>query len=574
MSYLNNIIHPEKNIAEKVNFFADYYNFVASQIENSDYLDVENYLSLMEKIIFQIDTNLENCPKYIDSYLTHPLIQKKNKYFIEYKNYLFISELFETYKKQRNKKLKLKWIKENPNFKTSLNRFKIELKKVMFKKSLKEIISFLKCIHNVSEHKDDLLHHTNILVSEFILTNRAKDDIVEIFSKIITRNINDFPFPNSFLKENKENLETAKKEYIENRTFDQQFEGIFHFFKEKINREYFIFRIYNIKSKLNFKFRYDKVTFYHPKNIRLKKIFELIKKDHFFKDFFDEENMIMAVVKVNAFSDKIAKQLAVNTIEKELHFLDYKCKSNSLFEKYSYLRTTNFNNATWSWSRKENSHPISEWDEKSLENNPFKRLNKINNESKQHFLNYEALFIKAEISRNAEDYWHYFETLFKVYSKSTVEIISLLSTLLSKNNYNNEKNIIENYILNLVINSTSTQLGLTNEQYRNLKYSRNHNFSVIKEKVNHPFIKFLFEKKSKINNLDNVKYLKSFYSRTLWECYSQRNSMIHNNQNNEKALIQIDFKIPNLTSRIRTVLIDSIIKSNKSTFLELIESLK
>lgn len=346
MTYLNNITHPEKKITEKVNFFADYYNFVASQIENSDYLEIENYLSLIEKIIFQIDTNLDNSPKYIDSYLTHPLIQNKNKYFKEYKNYILISELFENYKTQRNLKLKLKWIKENPNFKTSLNRFKIELKKVMFKKSLKEIISFLKCIHNISEHKDDLLHNTNILVSEFILTNRSKDDIIETFSKIITRNINDFPFPNSFLNENKDNLEIAKKEYIENRTFDQQFEGILHFLKEKIKREYFIFRVYNIKAEKNFKFKYDKVTFYHPKHFKLKKIFESIKKDHFFKDFFDEENMIMAVIKVNAFSHRIAKQLAVNTIKKELYFLDYKCKSNSLFEKHSFLRTTNFIDAT------------------------------------------------------------------------------------------------------------------------------------------------------------------------------------------------------------------------------------
>src|SRR5690554_3610830 len=195
MVLLNQITHPEKEIETKVNFFADYYNFVASQIEKSDFLDVENYLSLVEKMIFQIDTNNDNCPKYIDSYLTHPLIQKDNKYFKSYKNYILVSNLFDEYKSQGKVKLKINWIKENPNFKSSLIRFSIELKKVMFKKSLKVIISYLKCTHNISEHKIDLIHHTNIIVSEFLLANRAKEDIIKTFTKIITRDINIFPFP-------------------------------------------------------------------------------------------------------------------------------------------------------------------------------------------------------------------------------------------------------------------------------------------------------------------------------------------------------------------------------------------
>jgi hypothetical protein len=76
MVYLNQITNPEKLIECKVNFFADYYNFVASQIEQSDFLEIENYLSLIEKIIFQIETNPKKCSIYIDSCLTHPLIQK------------------------------------------------------------------------------------------------------------------------------------------------------------------------------------------------------------------------------------------------------------------------------------------------------------------------------------------------------------------------------------------------------------------------------------------------------------------------------------------------------------------
>ncbi len=570
MTFLNQIIHPEKIVETKVNFFADYYSFVASQIEKSDCLDVENYLSLIEKMIFQIETNINNCTKYIDSYLTHPLIQKENKYFKEYKNYSVVSNLFEEYKNQGKASLKFKWINQNLNFKSSLIRFSIELKKVMFKKSLKEIISFLKCIHSISEHQNDLIHHTNILVSEFLLTNRAKDDIIETFTRIITKDINNFPFPKSFLKENRNNLLKAKKEYIENRTFEQQFEGILHFLKETNKQEYFIFRIYNIKSDRTFRFKYDQVTFYHPEYKKLKDLKIQIKQSPFSKDFFLKEDMILATVKVNASSKRVAEQIAINTIKRELEFLEYKCGANSLFESHSYIVTTDFKNLSSKWSRKENSHTISEWNKKSLKNNPFLLLKKVNKECREHFLNYEYLYIKAQISRNPEDYWHYFETLLKVNSENTNNIINIISSIIVLSSNKNEKSLIENYLINLVINSSASQLNISQEQFMKIRNSKKEEFQVIKKEVNHPFIKYLFEKR---NMISINKDLKSYYARILWDCYSQRNSVMHSYQRNEKGLILIDSKLPNLTLRFRETLIKEMSEYKEMTFVKLIDKL-
>ncbi|WP_026978767.1 hypothetical protein [Flavobacterium tegetincola] len=570
MSFLNQINHPEKLIETKVNFFADYFNFVASQIEKSDYLDVENYLSLIEKMIFQIETNIENCSKYIDSYLSHPLIQKENKYFKDFKNYSLISNLFEEYKNQGKVHLKIKWINQNQNFKSSLIRFRTELKKVMFKKSLKEIISFLKCVHNISEHKLDLIHHTNILVSEFLLTNRAKDDIIETFTKIITQDINSFPFPQSFLKENKNNLLEAKNEYIQNRTFDQQFEGILHLLKKSSKREYFVFRIYNIKAEKTFRFKYNQVTFYHPEHTKLKILKNQINESPFSKDFFLKQDMILASVKINASSKRIAEQIAINTIKRELEFIDYKCGANSLFENHSYIVTTDFKDLSSKWSRQENSHTISEWNKKSLENNPFLLLKNVNSECKEHFLNYEYLYIKAQISRNPEDYWHYFETLLKANSNNTVNVINIITTILILSSHQNEKTLIENYIFNSIINSFANQLNLSQEQYFKIRNSQKLDFQFVNKEISHPFIKYLLKKRN-IN--PNQKYLKSYYSRILWDCYSQRNSVMHNYQRNEKGLILIDSKLPNLTLRFRETLINSMLKHKESNFTKLIEKL-
>lgn len=569
--YLNQITNPVELIERKVNFFADYYNFVASQIEQSDYLDTENYLSLIEKIIFQIETNLKKCSIYIESYLTHPLIQKENKYFKEYKNYSLVSNLFEQYEKAGNKKVK--WISENPDFINSLKRFETELKKVMFKKSLKEIISFLKCIHNIDEHKSDLIHHTNILVSEFLLNSKAKDDITDTFSKIITRDINDFPFPPSFLKDNKNNLEKARKEYLENRTFDQQFEGIYHFFKNKPKSEYFIYRVYNINAQESFRFKYNQVTFYHPKHKKIEQLRPLIKKAHFLSDFLDKDDMILAIVKINYSSKKIAEQETVRIITNELKFLNLKCGSNSFLEMHSYLSTSNFKNLGWRWRAKEKRHFISTFNEKALDNNPYHLLRDANKLCKNYFLDYEQLYVKAENSKNPEDYWQYLETLVPLNSDNKKQVIYIVSNLLSLSAYNNEKELIEVYIINSIINASAEELCISSVRYNQITHSNKFDFNQLRKELTHPFLKYLFERLESINTID-YDYLKVYYKRIIRECYAQRNSIIHSNQGNEKALILIDSSLPKLVKRFRKVLFDGMLKYKEFTFDKLIDQLK
>jgi hypothetical protein len=570
MTFLNQITNPQKLIETKVNFFADYYNYVASQIQESDNLEIENYLSLMEKMIFQIDTNLNNCSKYIDSYLTHPLIKKENNYFKEYKNYSVVSDLFEEYKRNTRPNHKTRWIRDNPNFKLALIRFSIELKKVMFKKSLKEIISFLKCIHNISEHQNDFIHHTNILVSEFLLSNKAKEDVIETFNKIITRDINSFPFSTSFLRENKNNLLQAKKDFLESRTFDQQFEGIFHYLKEKKKNEYYIFRIYNIKAAKSFRFKYDQVTFYHPEHGKFRGMTKKLKEIPFSEKFFSEKDMILATIKINNSSKKISEQIAINTIKNELEFLEYSCTSNSLFEYHSYLRTQNFQDVSSKWSHKENSHTISEWNKTQLKKNPFIVLKNVRKQCKEHFLNYEYLFVKAQVSRMPEDYWHYLETLLKVISENTTNLINTISSILVLSSHQCEKSLIEYYIINSIVNSNARQLNLSQLEFRKIRNSKKQNLLSLAKDVTHPFINHLFERKN-IN--PNYRELKAFYSRIFWDCYSQRNSVIHSFQRNEKVLISIDTKLTNLVLRFRNTLINSMIENRELTFNEQIDLL-
>lgn len=581
MSNLHAIIHPKKQIEEKVNFFADYYKFVVSEIGRSDYLTLENNLSIVDKILFQIDTNLEHCTKYIDSYLTHPLIQKDNKHFKEEKYYESISSFFEEYKKIGKPKARLDWIKSNPKFTITLRKYRTYLKRFMFKGALKAIISFLKCNHEISIHKDDLIHYTNTIVSELILNNRVKTDATKVFSKIITNDIKDFPFPKSILRKNKHRLEAAKEEFIKSRTFDQQFEGIYNYFKETPKNEYFIYRIYGLRTKDNFSFKYNKVTFYNPKHLKLINIVNRIKKQPFFKNFLDREDVVLAVVKVNFHSKKIGELTAINLISKELMFLDFVCKSNSYFEKYTYLTTSNFNDLGWRWNTKEKGSSISDGLElKDLNNNPYKFLIDINIDCRNHFLNFEPLYVNAITTRSPEDYWRYLETLIPLKLNGEKQVLDVVTSLLLNNADGNEGDILKSYIINSIapMNTSASILNLTSEkqmQFFNQLQNEpvNLNFEEIKKEINHPFINYLFKEKMIPAQTKAKIELKKHYKSVLIECYGQRNSILHSSLGNEKALLLIDNTLPKLVTRLRWVLFDGMRKYKDLNFEALIKEL-
>src|SRR5450759_1464590 len=116
MPYLNQITHPTELTQKKVNFFADYFQFSSNQMGYFDGFEIENFLSLVEKMIYQISNNLERCPQYINCYLSHPLFQKDNKYFKEFKSYRSINNYFRKYSLAGKDGQKKTWIANTPRF--------------------------------------------------------------------------------------------------------------------------------------------------------------------------------------------------------------------------------------------------------------------------------------------------------------------------------------------------------------------------------------------------------------------------------------------------------------------------
>ena len=95
MSGLYSISHADPVVEDKVNYFANYYNYVVFQMgRNADY-EIENFSSLIEKIIFQLEFNTSDKVKpFLMSYLSHPLIREDNVYFKNQFHYDLILKRF------------------------------------------------------------------------------------------------------------------------------------------------------------------------------------------------------------------------------------------------------------------------------------------------------------------------------------------------------------------------------------------------------------------------------------------------------------------------------------------------
>ena len=66
---LNLLTNPNPLLQAKMRFFADSFNFYNEFLGTLPGFPFDNPISLLDKIAFQIRTNIDYCPKYIGNYL-------------------------------------------------------------------------------------------------------------------------------------------------------------------------------------------------------------------------------------------------------------------------------------------------------------------------------------------------------------------------------------------------------------------------------------------------------------------------------------------------------------------------
>lgn len=574
---IHQITHPSPLVKKKVNYFADYFDFVATYIGVDDTLEVENPLSLVEKIIFQINHNPAHCHKYLDSYLSHPLLANPREELRMDKTFLALDRLIKIYKAQGRPSVKLRWLAGNSSFMNQLLRFKRSYQRKMFKNALKSIVSYLNCVHDLPKHQADLNELTRIMVSEFVLNDRSKKDLKKTFQKILSKEIWEFPFPAKMSSEPSE----VKENYITNRTFQQQFDGIYNLLRSPLNKSFLIFRVYGVILPDNFSFKYNKVIFYGKANPKIDSLIENCGDNPFLKRFLEDgEDLIFAIIRAEYYSIDVAVNEAVAALKTEVAFLNQLFKISCSIDPYSYLATADFKSFGWHSDARSRTHKIEETDRLKLKDNPFASLKGYPLSAKSVLLRNESVFLEALATRNVALYWQYLEAIVPIKENNDRQVIDIVSSLLLLNCEKDFKKNLEVTIINSILPFSTSHENLKISKDRQQFYfeqifnNRKIDFNKLQREIDHPFLNNLLKDYLRPFRKQDYVTRKQFYQMILWETQGQRNSIVHNGVANDKALISLDGTLTRLVRRFRIVLFGGVRKRLSSNYIEIVNRLK
>jgi hypothetical protein len=167
----------------------------------------------------------------------------------------------------------------------------------MFENALGGIISYFKCSHDLDHHLQDYINLTNCIVSEFIINNRSRKDLKNIFYRILNKEGEKFPFPPSM----SDNDDDSKKRFIQNRTVDEQFYGIKTIFKQEPRIEYFLYTVRNFEVPDNFKLEYNKVILISPRHDDLVLLSAKLEGSGFGTlNFFESADLVVATLIIHS----------------------------------------------------------------------------------------------------------------------------------------------------------------------------------------------------------------------------------------------------------------------------------
>lgn len=555
MVRLSKVINPIPLTQSKVNYFVSYYDFVVANIGLFDNLSLDNHHSIIAKIRFQIDFNKEKCFEYLDNYFKSPILY--DKFLDRYPEGGRIKSLIEKYQ-QLERKDKRAFIKkeiiENETIIADLKQLHLTLAETAFNLYLFDIISFLKCSCEISKHRKDIKQLTRFIVSEFLLKGYNKFELNLVFDKILSSDIDRFPFPKGVRKK------ADKHEFINKRSFQEQFEGIKNIIDQIPPSLYLFFRVFNITTAPDFLFTYDRVTFWNKDITLIQQLKALSKEQRLSSNFFDSDNFIIASVKVPVINYEIAQQEAINIIKKELQYLNLTLKSNAYLDPFHILasRTLSLKKLKGvgeSLNTKTNGTYIHEISVKQLIDNPFSFLKKYPSVARNHFLQFEHLYIEACSLNKISSYWHYLESLIPNIGKDKVVKLTV-SKLLLLNKIANHKAILRNNLYNTYVdfaNQTSFKSNYNVDRLNINKWS----LQTLAKKINHPFIYDLIEEYNEENS-SSYKESYDYYYGILQETYGLRNAYIHNGIEDPISVIKLQNALPRLILRFRWIIFDAL----------------
>ncbi|WP_347922842.1 hypothetical protein [Pontimicrobium sp. SW4] len=569
MNLLGKISHENEVIDKKVKLFYDYFH---SFLSKNEYLRLQNHplnnhLTLFQKIDYRLNQDkLESSSKVI----LKKLVQ--NKMFNSSDEFSKKQELSIIIKK-------IRMLLSQPNI--SISELKEEVEKGVIylndsynyesinylDKCIHELISYLSCGCDLSVHKAQIIYYSKLISSEFIRHNFKLDELTRgdgLFNKILSKEINiepssnytytNFPLPEEIekLRENTPEFNEKVEEFLSNRTFKQQFQGIVNYLQKEESPSYFIVKVANVNTREEFK------NIFGEYEIFTKSYFDMIKINlpqecHENLDrFSNQENIIFIKIQVKSKSKKNAKQIAFSEAENVLSYLNYPNETKGYIDKSEIIEIFE-ESISYSYTHEilriahDNGYIL----DKSIENTRLYTQLK----------NLDKLYFRAFTSNLTEDKivnaWRYIEILAKYANFSNDNIrIKKIPYILMCSEEHITKTHLDLLIFNLIYNNqTEVNSTISHKEFHNIS-GKPIDIDFLQIKTNYYFTNELIDISKKFTVLFNESYNR--YKTQFELLYEQRNYIIHQS---EICSIDIDSFIEfiqNLLKRIRRSIIDYI----------------
>lgn len=566
MAILHGIVIDDPLAKEKLAFLADYFSYAARHRGSLDLIPVENQLSLVEKVIYQIENNPDHFHHYVFLYLEHPLLQEDNRLLKELESFDKIIPLIKEYLKEKNNQKK--WVSDHPEFLAGLKSLAVEIDNKMFASVVDNIVKMIKCNCSLDKHKSDFIELVNCLVSEYAFRDISVKEQDHLFATLLNADENKFPLPSELVLD-----PTERKTYLEKLSTEDKLRGLLNLLKRAPQENHFIFKLSNFKTPREFFFKYDNVTFYGPDHPTI----ALIRKESEAKNiFFDSEVQLLAVAHASYQSLENQTKISLQKVRRATQFINTWLNINCTVNPYTYLLSKDLSEISgFSSDWKDDGYEFHDRDLERLMDNPYEFLKDYKEQSKGKLLFYEPLFLDALANRNPAIFWQYLEAIIPLTSSRDKQIKTVVPSLLLLNAEQYYRNRLTEYIRSAFhpFSGNSKLLGITAHQQLDLWKQKRDDLPSLMSGIQHPFLNYLMDERGHTITSSELIVRKEHYLRVISEAYAQRNFAVHSGLEHIKSQVHLRETLTRLVVRLRWVLFDGISQYDGLPFDEIVMKL-
>lgn len=565
---LSGITHPNPNTQNKVRYLNDYFDAAIKLLGKTPEFHPDNHLHLLEELLFHLEPQRTNPFMYVDLVLHHFLWDRVAT-FTHFQAYAAFESFRTSYCAMKEKDRK-KLVKDHRAKVIVVARPLFEdLRRKYVEVQVKEMISYLKCSHDLDHHIDELNETIRTIVSVMLMKGHNEKELLDLFDRVMKRNPKDYPFPKRLLRASIE----EKTQYLSSINFKEQFKTLRYAAQKPKVTEYFIFRCINIHAPVEFDAKYDQVQFLHAENKFFDQLKIAIQKRDPESTFLKTKNCVYAIVRTRNNHTETGARIALSLVRKEVEHLRAQIGEAFHLDLSSYLTTTNLKDVGWRMAGSQGVLRLHSMNLDKFKRTFFAILRRRPSAAKRDFLRHEILFSKAAVSMMPSDYWAYVEVLTKGID-NTVARIDRLGEVGAISQPKETLRKLKGHLYVLIMNSGIESIGITSNQYDEvykLLLDKDEQLLTWLEKhVNRPIIKRIVGYARKAQKSTPDDYVNE--NRRMWSrAYGQRNSIVHDNEFHEASLRTLELNLPANTNRLRWAVVHRMIAEPKLTLPEVIE---